>query len=231
MIDITLISDTHSKHSNITDDLNGGDILIHAGDISEKGYVHEVKNFLGWFDNIVGYDHKIFIAGNHDFLFEQQSSLAKGLVDEYDSITYLFDESVDIYTPDYENKIKIYGSPWQPWFHNWAFNLPRGGEKLKQRWSNIPDDTDILITHGPVKNILDFTSFGNLHVGSDVLNDIIWNKKPKMHVCGHIHDGHGYKEIEDIHFFNASILNDAYELVYKPIKIKWDNVTNEIEFV
>ena len=60
---ITFISDTHTKHNQITKDLPGGDILIHAGDMSSMGYKHEIENFCKWFDGLDNYDNKIFIAG------------------------------------------------------------------------------------------------------------------------------------------------------------------------
>ena len=71
MSKITFISDTHGKHHEITDDLSGGDILIHAGDIMNSGrHKEEALSFLEWFNSLDNYKHKIFIAGNHDRLFE-----------------------------------------------------------------------------------------------------------------------------------------------------------------
>ena len=145
---ITFISDTHTKHKHLTNDLPGGDILIHCGDISSRGYINEIKNFLEWFDGIKGYEYKIFIAGNHDFGFQDNPKECIELLKNYPSITYLEDNSIII------DGIKIYGSPWQPRFHNWAFNVNRGWD-IAQKWEKIPQDTDILITHGPLSTILD----------------------------------------------------------------------------
>jgi len=123
---ITFISDTHGKHESVTPLLKGGDILIHCGDVMNNGDIEEELNsFCKWFDSIDNYKYKIFIAGNHDILFEMDSKRAKETVDNYKSIIYLQDESIIIQT-DNKNSIKIYGSPWQPTFYNWAFNLPRG---------------------------------------------------------------------------------------------------------
>lgn len=227
---LTFISDTHGMHENLPS-LPGGDVLIHAGDISEKGYTHEVKKFLKWFDTVRGYDHKIFIAGNHDFLFEQQERLAKEIVDEFDSVTYLFDESVEVYTPDYESKVKIYGSPWQPRFYNWAFNVDRDSDELENIWKRMPDDVDILVTHGPPKKILDLNSHDNYHCGCERLEKVIWKKDPKLHVFGHIHEGYGWMSKMKTHFFNASSVDKSYNMVNEPFNIEWDYETNKITFL
>ena len=105
---ITFISDTHTKHKHLTNDLPGGDILIHCGDISSRGYKNEIENFLGWFDGIKGYEHKIFIAGNHDFGFQDNPKECAELLTNYPTVTYLEDNSVII------DGIKIYGSPCSP---------------------------------------------------------------------------------------------------------------------
>ena len=72
---ITLISDTHNKHKQITTDLPGGDLLVHSGDISSMGYEHEIREFCKWFNNIEGYTHKVFIAGNHDWGFQDNTDV------------------------------------------------------------------------------------------------------------------------------------------------------------
>ena len=141
---ITFISDTHNKHNHLTSKgmgniLGSGDVLVHAGDCTSMGKSHEITNFLNWF-GMTDFKHKIFIAGNHDFGFEFHTDIAEEFKEK--GIIYLFDSEVVI------DGVKFYGSPWQPEFHNWAFNLPRG-EKLAEKWSKMPTDTDILITHGP----------------------------------------------------------------------------------
>jgi len=182
---ITFISDTHTKHRHLTNDLPGGDILIHCGDISSRGYKNEIENFLGWFDNIKGYEYKIFIAGNHDFGFQDNPKECFELLKNYPSITYLEDNSIII------DGIKIYGSPWQPRFHNWAFNVNRGWD-IAQKWEKIPQDTDILITHGPLHGILDNTYAGQ-RVGCEDLYNRVMEVKPKVHCYGHIHFDYGMK--------------------------------------
>ena len=145
---LTLISDTHNKHNKLNGDLPGGDILLHAGDISSMGYEHEIKEFAKWYDNINIYYHKVFIAGNHDWGFQNNVEKVKGLLTGYKSIDYIQDEMIVIQDGD-KPEVKIWGSPWQPEFYNWAFNLTRNGEELKSKWDMIPEGIDILITHGP----------------------------------------------------------------------------------
>jgi len=227
---ITFISDTHTKHDKITNFLDGGDILIHAGDFMSSGYNEmEATMFLKWFDEINNYDTKIFIAGNHDRLFQNENQKMKGILTGYKTIDYLEDEWMSVYLNE-EDDIKFWGTPWQPEFYNWAFNLPRG-EKLKEKWDLIPDDTDILITHGPAFGKLDYVDYNKINVGCEELLKRVEEIKPKIHVCGHIHGGRGYVFDGNTHFINASILNDRYEFRNKPITVDWNPETNELEFV
>lgn len=221
---ITIISDTHGKHEYLTSKgmgniLGEGDILIHCGDISNLGKTHEIKEFLDWFSN-TPFTHKIFIAGNHDFGFEHVDYIAPEYIEK--GVTYLFDSSVEI------DGIKFYGSPWQPEFYNWAFNLPRG-EKLAEKWAKIPGNTDVLITHGPAYRMLDHTISGQM-VGDEDLFNRIMEVKPKLHCCGHIHWAHGQKSFNDIEFINAAVLNERYNHENKPVKLTFDTETKEIEY-
>jgi predicted phosphodiesterase len=209
--------------------LPGGDILLCAGDISSRGYTHELEDFFEWYDGINNYDHKIFISGNHDFGFQDNPDKIKGLLTGYKTIDYLQDEYMGIQDGD-EPELKIWGSPWQPEFHNWAFNLPRG-EKIKEKWDLIPNDVDILITHGPAFGKLDYVSYNRINVGCEELLKKIEEVKPKLHISGHIHEGFGYIFNGETHFFNAAVLNDRYEFRNKPMTIDWDSETNTIEFV
>ena len=227
---ITFISDTHTKHAQITQDLPGGDLLIHAGDLMNSGYYwEEVYPFLDWFNNLGNYDHKVFIAGNHDRLFEDKPEEIKGLLTGYKNIDYLRDELIKV--GDDEQMVKIYGSPWQPEFYNWAFNLPRNGVDLEEKWFNIPNNTDILVTHGPPWGHCDVTPYGNLNVGCELLRVRVDELKPKIHVFGHVHSGYGYKFHEGTHFINASVLSERYQYANKPITVDWNPETNELKFL
>lgn len=226
---ITFISDTHTKHDKVSGFLTGGDILVHAGDLTGRGYITEIENFMKWYDNINNYDTKVFIAGNHDFGFQDDNEKLRGLLTGYKTIDYLEDELMMV-GEDYEDMIKIWGTPWQPEFHNWAFNLPRG-EKLKEKWDMIPTNTDILITHGPPFGKLDYVPYDGVNVGCEELMKRVEQIKPKIHVFGHIHEGYGYVFDGNTHFINAAVLNGRYEFRKKPITVDWDPETNELEFV
>ena len=233
---ITFISDTHTKHAQITQDLPGGDLLIHAGDLMNSGYYwEEVYPFLDWFNNLDNYDHKVFIAGNHDRLFEDRPEEIKGLLTGYKNIDYLRDEWIIVGDADpHDPNVKtarIYGSPWQPEFYNWAFNLPRNGEDLREKWFNIPNNTEILVTHGPPWGHCDITPYGNLNVGCELLRVRVDELKPKIHVFGHVHSGYGYKFHEGTHFINAAVLSERYQYTNKPITVDWNPETNELEFI
>jgi Icc-related predicted phosphoesterase len=246
---ITLISDTHTKHNQLSTtkslrkadqplDLPGGDILIHAGDFMSSGYDFiEAREFFKWFDEIDNYGTKILIAGNHDRIMENDPEWAKNALAEHKTIEYLQDEEHVLYYDGHngdmpEENIRIYGSPWQPWFHDWAFNLPRNGEELKAKWDAIPTNTDILITHGPVWGKLDTPGGSNLNVGCELLAEHINTiSRPKIHVCGHIHGSYGYYYDGQTHYFNASVLDERYNYTNAPWNFEWDNVTNEITWL
>ena len=108
---VTFISDTHNKHKQVTLDLPGGDLLVHSGDISSMGYEHEIREFCKWFNDIKGYTHKVFIAGNHDWGFQDNVEKVREILDFYTGITYLQDSELVIKVGD-EREVKIYGSPW-----------------------------------------------------------------------------------------------------------------------
>ena len=227
---ITFVSDTHNKHKQITSSLPGGDLLIHAGDISSMGYKHEIQQFCKWLNGLNNYTSVVFIAGNHDFGFENNPKETMEIVNSYKWITYLQDNHLS-FGSDMENLVKIYGSPWQPEFHNWAFNLPRNGWELEQKWNDIPEDTDILITHGPAHGYLDTVVGRYENLGCELLVNRIKKIKPKIHVCGHIHSGYGYVFDGDTHFINASVLDEQYQYTQKPLTVEWDPVTNNLEFI
>jgi predicted phosphodiesterase len=236
---LTVISDTHTKHRQLNGDLPGGDLLIHAGDFMNSGYMpHEIEDFCKWFE-AQDYDHLVFIAGNHDRVFENLPERAMEIVNSYKSIDYLQDTQITLYydgpngdSP--EDNVRIYGSPWQPEFYNWAFNLPKGGKELQEKWAAIPTDTDILITHGPAQGHLDMSGppYNEPNLGCGLLrHHFDTNFKPKIHICGHIHGGYGYKFDGQTHYFNASILNERYKYVNKPMTFDWNPETNEINFI
>lgn len=203
---ILFLSDTHSQHRKLKD-LPNADIVIHSGDISKMGKEHEVEDFMRWFCAL-DYPHKIFIAGNHDFFFENETPKSiKRFLNE--NTIYLHNSTVEI------EGINIWGSPYTPTFFNWAFNLDRGKD-IAEAWRNIPIDTDILVTHGPPFGVLDRTISG-LNVGCEELIKKIEEVKPKYHLFGHIHEDYGIFKNAQTTFINGSVLNERYELVNAPI--------------
>ena len=207
---LVLISDTH----NHTLSLPEGDVLIHAGDLTMSGSLHELSKQAAWLkEERKKYRSVLVIAGNHDFCFETNKHLDAVKLLNDAGVVYLQDDWCVI------EDIKFYGTPWQPWFYDWAFNLPRGGEKIKEKWAAIPHDTDVLITHGPPYGHGDKTppQYGSQHVGCEELGKRVFAIKPLINVFGHIHNGYGVESKEGINFVNASICNESYKPVNHPI--------------
>lgn len=222
---IVTISDIHGQHHQLKDDfLHTGDILVCAGDISRSGSREDVENFIEWFAS-QDFKHKIMIAGNHDWAFETDI-----VAEEYAihlGINYLNDSGTTI------EGIKFWGSPVQPEFNNWAFNRKRGPD-IKKHWDLIPEDIDVLITHGPPQGILDrVLHHASPNMGENVgcrdLFDKICDLDIKMHIFGHIHEGSGVEVVDlgngPITFVNTSILNMYYSLhMDKAPCFDWDLV-------
>ena len=209
-----VISDTHGLHEKIQ--LPKGDVLIHAGDATSRGHDHEISAFGQWFGR-QDFAYKIFVAGNHDFLFQtnqKEALLALKSLDE--KIIYLQDSSFLL--PFENTAIKIWGSPWQPFFFDWAFNLRN--HELEKAWQKIPQDTQILITHGPPRGVLDLVERGEA-VGCQHLRTKVLELSPKIHIFGHIHEGYGKTHLKNTFMINASSLNVAYEPVNRPIVFDW----------
>lgn len=182
---VACISDTHNSQPNVPE----GDILLHAGDLTQSGSQSEIQATVDWL-NTLPHEHKVVIAGNHDLLLDPEFKNPKGTDctksrgTEWGSVIYLKDSSV-ILPCSGGRKLKIYGSPQSPRNGNWAFQFPRTYDVWRDA---IPPDTDILITHGPPKGHLDLSSFG-----CGFLLAEIWRLKsrPRLHVFGHVHEGYG----------------------------------------
>lgn len=211
---IICISDTHNYKIPIPD----GDILIHAGDATSRGTVKETAMFGEWLRSL-NFTHILFVPGNHDLIWEQDFSTASTLLP--DNVQFLIDDKTNI------NDINFWGTPYQPEFMNWAFNLPRGGEDLKRKWSLIPNDTDILITHSPAFGVGDevIKRAEIVHVGDEDLNEKLINmtnshtKTLQYHIYGHIHGSYGIHRNHGVTSINASICNEKYKPVNSPITI------------
>ncbi len=202
---IVCLSDTHNCNERIT--VPDGDLLIHSGDATSLGSRKEINAFLAWFSSMP-HQYKIFVAGNHDWLYQEDNRLARLLTSNF-NIEYLQDSSTVI------EGLKIYGSPWQPQFFDWAFNLKRGRE-MAEKWEMIPADTDILVTHGPPHGILDKTPHGDF-AGCEELRKKVEEIRPQLHIFGHIHHGYGTCEKFGTTFINAATCDEDYEPSNPPI--------------
>lgn len=211
---IVAISDTHSLHNQL--EIPKCDLLIHAGDFSGWGKYEDVYFINKWFGELKekGIAKEIIlIGGNHDGWLEQFPALAK---EELKNCTYLNEESYEY------GGFKIFGSPYSPEFNNWHFMATRGKE-IARHWKKIPENTQILIVHSPPYGILDTVEGNGIHLGCEELKKRVDKLKDlKLSVFGHIHTG-GYTnnsvEINGVKFVNASVLNEEYEVVFKPIVV------------
>ncbi len=184
---VVLVSDTHGKHP----ELPPGDVLVHCGDLTHFGSFAELKSEVEWLKSLP-FKHLVLIAGNHDVALGNLH--AKGLEERtrellFGRIHYLRDSGVEI------DGVKFWGSPWIPPYAG-EFNLPE--EKLRAKWSLIPSDTDVLITHGPPAGILDAGT------GSKTLCAAVQLAKPKVHCFGHVHEARGDEELDGTKFFNCA---------------------------
>lgn len=210
---IDCISDLHGYFPK----LEGGDVLIVAGDLTARHTQDEFYEFANWIRN-QEYEDKIVIAGNHDTWFQEADSwYIKNWIDTGE-FEFLHDDGTEL-----ENGLKIWGSPWSLWFHGINPNCKAfvdKEKKLEKKFQKIPTATDILITHSPPYGILDKTYEEN-HVGSESLRYHVINRiKPKIHVYGHIHEcGGKVCDTTLTKFVNASYVNENYQPVNKPVRV------------
>ncbi|WP_404367193.1 metallophosphatase domain-containing protein [Marinobacter sp.] len=206
---IVCISDTHGMHRQVS--VPGGDLLIHAGDCLGVGSLEELEDLNEWLGSLP-HRHKILVAGNHDWCLQDEPDEAQKLVT---AAAYLRDSGVMI------NGLRFWGSPWTPVFHDWAFNLKRG-QPLAERWALIPAETDVLITHGPPAGILDgvMTGIHEQSVGCEELRKAVDHLQPRLHVFGHIHEGHGQHEQDGTLFVNASTCLASFKPLNPPVVIE-----------
>jgi Icc-related predicted phosphoesterase len=187
---IVAISDTHGRHREL--EVPAGDLLVHAGDFTSRGGLGDVEEFDDWIGQF-DHPHKLVVAGNCDGCFEQAPSEARSRLTQ---ARYLQDERIEI------DGLTFWGSPWQPVFLNMAFNVPRG-DALAEKWASMPDDTDVLITHGPPAGVLDETSRGET-VGDEALWERVRQVQPDLHVFGHVHESTGRRTVGKTTFINAA---------------------------
>jgi len=189
------LSDTHSKHHRLKN-LPQADLIIHSGDASFAGSDNEVLDFLNWFCDL-DYQHKIFVAGNHDdCLYGEQ---IEGLPD---NCHYLYHSGVEI------EGVKFWGVPLFV-----SDSIQEG--RTQQLMAQIPEDTNVLISHSPPYGILDFDD--NINYGCPDLLQAVERINPHYHLFGHIHAAYGIIQLQQTTFVNAAIMNEIYEFVNKPV--------------
>uniref|UniRef100_A0A1A9WTM5 Calcineurin-like phosphoesterase domain-containing protein n=1 Tax=Glossina brevipalpis TaxID=37001 RepID=A0A1A9WTM5_9MUSC len=236
---VVCMSDTHSLTPYIKFDIPDGDIFIHSGDFTKCGLLKEVKEFNNWIGTlphrykiVIAGNHELSFdqSFTHPFqnktLTERTKHTGMSILDDLPTLgnakediveaiqtpnirdvltncTYIQDELLDVWG------IRIYGTPWQPEFCNWAFNIPRGQPCL-DKWNQIPSDIDILITHTPPLGHGDLCCSGVRAGCVELLNSIQKRIKPKYHVFGHIHEGYGITSDGRVIYVNASTCDINY---------------------
>lgn len=204
MTKIVCISDTHSRHRQIT--VPDGDILVHAGGLTAFGTLEQLQDVAEWMNGLP-HKEKIVIAGDNDFIFEDEPKKATAILKKF---VYLEGE-------DYTFKgIKFWGGPWSLGFRSWAFSVV-SSELLEEKWKAIPEGVDVLLTHTPPHSILDGPSHSR--TGCEKLLERVRQIKPKVHVFGHVHDGHGTRKCQGTRYVNASICSPSYRAINHPIVV------------
>lgn len=191
-VKVCCISDTHNEIPEVPN----GDILLHAGDLTQNGSFNELQAQLDWLKSL-HFEHKIVIAGNHELIldptyvfkgssheFSNTNGQRREDLEWYDAIL-LFASTVSLRVR--RRTINIFGSPMTPKYGNWAFQYPHE----KDIWANrIPSGTDVVLAHGPPKGHLDRDGAGCKH-----LNRELWRVQPRLVVFGHIHVGRGQEDV------------------------------------
>ncbi|KAK5689614.1 hypothetical protein LTR97_012787 [Elasticomyces elasticus] len=195
-ITVVCISDTH----NTTPTLPPGDILIHAGDLTQGGTKEELQAALDWL-NAQPHEYKVVIAGNHELLLDRRKTPDKEKARKalrWGSIIYLNDSCTTLKFRG-GRTLKVYGNPWTRRHSNWAFQYADGEDVFSKQ---IPEDADIMVTHSPPRFHLDIAAWGD-----DFLLREIWRVRPRLHVFGHLHAGHGMEVV------TWNYVQDLYERI------------------
>lgn len=213
---VVCISDTHERHRDLV--VPDGDVLIHAGDITNRGHQSALLDFNDWMGTLP-HKHKVVIAGNHDISLESERHRLEPM---FTNFTYLAHEECEI------EGFKFFGSPYSREFHpdRWAFQAMMGdrSDLTKALWDLIPSDVDVLITHGPIRGVLDvcpdYYAGVPVNVGDHILLDR-WKDftQLKLHVCGHVHESYGKVQFSRYQMVNASSLNFSTQKMNAPIVV------------
>lgn len=189
MLRIVAVADTHTFERDLGP-LPEADVLVHAGDMLRFGTLEELEPVADWIRG-EPHRHKIVVAGNHDWCFARPEERTAALEMLGDDVVYLEDEATEI------DGVIFHGSPWQPEFFDWAFNLPRG-QPLEEKWALIPAKVDVLVTHGPPLGFGDRSAFAGRQGCADLMK-AVRRVSPLLHLFGHIHeDGGAWRDAETL---------------------------------
>lgn len=209
---VVAVADTHTFQADLGT-IPDGDVFVHAGDLCRGGRLDELRLVATWLQALP-HKHKIVVAGNHDRCFEREPVAARDILGPH--IVYLQDAGHII------DGVRFWGSPWQPEFNNWAFNLPRG-EPLAEKWALIPTGTDVLITHGPPQGFGDWSDEPVRQGCADLLA-AVRRMRPLLHLFGHIHQDGGFWRGDGICFANVT----AWECERGPTVLDVDVSNREV---
>jgi predicted phosphohydrolase len=188
---IVAVADTHTFEDDLGP-IPDGDLFVHAGDLLRAGTLEELAPVAAWIRRLP-HRHKIVVAGNHDGCFQTARADACALLD---GVIYLQDDEVTI------DGVRLWGSPWQPAYNDWFFNLPRGAP-LAAKWAAIPRRIDVLITHGPPLGFGDRGPIEGRAGCADLLRRVR-EVEPWLHLFGHIHQDGGLFRDGATTFVNAT---------------------------
>ncbi|UPX12880.1 uncharacterized protein EKO05_0003415 [Ascochyta rabiei] len=203
---IVCISDTH----NNTPKLPAGDVLIHAGDLTNQGSFDELERAVAWLEK-TDFEAKIVVAGNHEITLDEQFYEKKGarwkwpapqsprgcmkLLRESKTITYLENESMTVCLRKPAGPhtwFRVFGSPRTPGPGKWAFEYQE--QDAQGLWAEIPDDVDLVVTHTPPRGHCDAATKDD-RSGCPALLRRLAEVRPLLHVCGHIHEARGIERV------------------------------------
>lgn len=204
------ISDTHNGTPNGAFKLPKGDVLIHAGDLTNQGSFSELQKTIRWIE-AADFEAKIIIAGNHDITLDtnfynefglyfhnqnpQSPAQCQQLLDDSPSILWLKHEeaTIDLASPTGpRTTFKIFGSPYSPAQDMWAFGYTP--EEAADIWDSVPLDVDIMVTHTPAKYHCDERK-DRRAVGCEALRKALWRIRPRLAICGHVHESRGAQRV------------------------------------
>lgn len=208
-------SDTHGYHKKLPE--IKADVFLFGGDWT-RGSTEKERDTRSFLNRVSQFDckYKVAVAGNHDWFARVHLDKAKSLFDDY-GVHFLLDNGLTL--PD---GTVIWGSPWTPKFCDWAFMHNRNSRQLAEKWEMIPNNVDILITHGPPFGILDLNIDDRVYCGCELLRKELDRIKPKMHLFGHIHEGYGMRETEDTVFINGSFCDRFERSFNKVVYFKYE---------